>query len=219
MSDIQTEGTCLSCSSVLSKAAMSGHLRACLKKAGAGRKSAALAAGSFHISAEGRYAPFYWIHIEASGRCTLYDLDELLRQLWLECCGHMSAFTIEKREYVSSPDDDMGDPDMDIRLDRVLRPGLKLFHQYDFGSTTDVQLKVVSRFDTTGGGKSVRLLARNLAPAIPCDECSALAVQVCTYCGPEVWLCKACAPRHECGEDSYLRVVNSPRVATCGCTG
>jgi len=208
MSDIRTEGTCLSCSSALSKAAMSAHLRACLKKAGSGRKSAEGAAGSF-----------YWIHLEAPGRCTLYDLDEFLRQTWLECCDHMSAFTIEKRQYVFSSDDDMGDPDMDIRLDRVLRPGLKFFHRYDFGSTTDLQLKVVSRFDTTGGGKSVRLLARNLPPAIPCDECAALATQVCTYCGPEVWLCDACAPRHDCGEEAYLPVVNSRRVATCGYTG
>jgi len=33
------------------------------------------------------------------------------------------------------------------------------------------------------------------------------------------WLCDECAPKHKCGEDMLLPVVNSPRVGKCGYTG
>jgi hypothetical protein len=62
---------------------------------------------------------------------------------------------------------------MDVRLDRVLRPRLKFLHQYDFGTTTELSLKVVSQFEAAKGTKKIRLLARNLPPTIPCDECEA----------------------------------------------
>ena len=111
------------------------------------------------------------------------------------------------------------DADMNVRLDRVLLPKLKFSHEYDFGSSTELSLKVVSQIEATAGAKQIRLLARNLPPKIACDECDTPATQVCTYCGPGVWLCDTCAPPHSCGEDYYLPVVNSPRVATCGYTG
>ena len=35
----------------------------------------------------------------------------------------------------------------------------------------------------------------------------------------EGWVCDECAPKHKCGEDMLLPVVNSPRVGMCGYTG
>ena len=40
---------------------------------------------------------------------TLADLDRFLRDIWLECCGHMSQFTIGKARYISHPDRAAGD--------------------------------------------------------------------------------------------------------------
>src|SRR5690349_14738631 len=104
MSQLQTEGTCVMCNGIFSKAAMGRHLTACRKQRTTGLKSAATATGAFHILAEGRYTPFYWLHLEAPGRCTLADLDGFLRGTWLECCGHMSAFKIDKRNYAAAPE-------------------------------------------------------------------------------------------------------------------
>ena len=53
----------------------------------------------FHLVAEGRYQPAYWIHIAAHVQAKLDDLDGFLRDIWLECCGHMSAFTIDGVTY------------------------------------------------------------------------------------------------------------------------
>ncbi|MEJ5252084.1 MAG: hypothetical protein HPY54_00055 [Chthonomonadetes bacterium] len=46
---------------------------------------------------------------------------------------------------------------------------------------------------------------------------------VCSSCLWEdeenAWLCKECARKHDCGEEYFLPVVNSPRVGQCGYTG
>ena len=36
---------------------------------------------------------------------TLADLDDFLRAIWLECCGHLSEFTIGGTSYSSEPED------------------------------------------------------------------------------------------------------------------
>lgn len=40
----------------------------------------------------GLYQPEYWINIIISADAELNELDEILRDLWLECCGHASEF-------------------------------------------------------------------------------------------------------------------------------
>jgi len=52
---------------------------------------------------EGSYLPYYWMHLELPANATLEDLDSFLRDIWLECCGHLSAFRIEGKEYLSEP--------------------------------------------------------------------------------------------------------------------
>ena len=97
--------------------------------------------------AEGRYLPEYWLVGEISAAETLNTLDAFLRDIWLECCGHMSAFTIGNTQYMldtggidgmwldifgpSHPTKSMKTP-----LTAVLKPGLKFYHEYDFGTTT-----------------------------------------------------------------------------------
>lgn len=219
-----SNGKCNICGGIFDKSAMTKHLAACRQKndapdgASAGRPSRATA---FHLLVEGRYLPEYWMHLEVPVRASLEVLDGFLRDAWLECCGHLSAFTIESISYSAEPTGELGDEDMDIPLSEVLRPGLKFYHEYDFGSTTYLVLKVVSEEESKLKGKGVRVLARNEPPTIPCVKCGQPAVQVCGQCLYEGsgWLCKACARQHECGEEMLLPVVNSPRVGVCGYTG
>jgi hypothetical protein len=161
------------------------------------------------------------MHLEIPADATIEVLDGFLRQIWLECCGHLSAFTVEGKRYSAEPMDDFNDETMDIKLDEVLKPGMKFFHEYDFGSTTHLTLKVVSEQESQIKGKSVRVLARNDPPPILCTSCGKMATQVCAecICNDEGWLCDQCAAEHKCGEEMLLPVVNSPRVGTCGYTG
>jgi hypothetical protein len=43
----------------------------------------------------------FWLFVELSDNCLLSDLDSFLRDIWLECCGHLSSFTINNRTYES----------------------------------------------------------------------------------------------------------------------
>jgi hypothetical protein len=115
----------------------------------------------------------------------------------------------------------MGDESMRSRLDKVLTPGQSFTHEYDFGSTTELNLKVMSEWEIEVKGKAIQILARNDPPVIPCDVCGKPATEICTECvySGEGWLCDECAKDHECGEEMLLPVVNSPRVGVCGYTG
>jgi hypothetical protein len=179
--------------------------------------------------AEGGGRPGYWLHLEASADATLADLDSFLRDIWLECCGHLSLFNIGGQTYTQTSDapdfmwaGEFDDESMDVELRKVLGPGIKFSHEYDFGTTTYLTLKVVSEREGDVKGKSVRLLAQNNPPLIKCRSCGNRATYVCGQCiysSDTAWVCDACAPDHECGEDMLLPVVNSPRVGMCGYTG
>jgi hypothetical protein len=218
---IASNGKCNLCGSVFDKSAMTKHLSACRKKAAAASTGRMTPTTAFHLLVEGRYLPEYWMHLEAPARASLEVLDGFLRDVWLECCGHLSVFKIEGITYASEPSSDFDDEDMDIPLSEVLRPGLKFQHEYDFGSTTHLVLKVISEEESTLKGKAVRVLARNEPPAIPCAKCGQPAEKVCGEClySGGGWLCKACAREHACGMEMLLPVVNSPRVGVCGYAG
>jgi len=40
------------------------------------------------------YLKDFWLDLEMRGSATLTKLDEYLRAIWLECCGHLGEFTI-----------------------------------------------------------------------------------------------------------------------------
>jgi hypothetical protein len=206
---------------------MPRHLKACKARADENEKSSVKGAAKgsavrriFHLQVEGLYRPMYWMHIEVPENATLKDLDEFLREIWLECCGHLSRFEIEGREFISErfePED----RSMKISLKKVIGPGMKFEHVYDFGTSTELSLKVVSERNGPVQGKTIRVMARNDQPDIRCENCGKPATAVCAQCIYEGigWVCDECAGKHECGEDMMLPVVNSPRVGMCGYTG
>jgi hypothetical protein len=231
MSKQQSMGKCYLCGEIVGKASMTRHLLACchLEVSRLLPSSGKQPTGqSFHLLVEGREAKAYWMHVAVPMSASLNKLDHFLRHTWLECCGHLSAFEIGGKRYVSNPmdEDELRDKEMRMtaRLSQVLEVGMRLFYEYDYGSTTALALKVVALREQ-GSAKAkdgVQLLARNEAPRVSCHRCGTEpATQVCTECAwnGEGWLCEGCAAAHECGDEMCLPVVNSPRVGVCGYTG
>ncbi len=224
-----SRGICALCQREFSKATMAKHLEACQRRIAA----AAIAAGHkpgrtmkhFHLVVEGRDLPMYWMHLEVRTGLTLANLDQFLRETWLECCGHMSAFEIGGHRYTSGAGSffaaEPGEQGLRVRLDRVLYPGLIGFYEYDFGTTTELRFKVLAEETREATGQSIQILASNTPPLIPCGVCGKPATSVCSQCVYEEggWLCADCARTHECGEEMLLPVVNSPRVGMCAYTG
>jgi len=220
-----SEGKCSLCGGTFRKAAMTKHLKTCRQR----KAVPETPSGSrrtqktkiLYLVVEGRYQPEYWMHLEAPANATFEDLDDFLRRTWLECCGHLSAFTIQGTRYEVVENEFMEVELMDVALGEVIGPKMKFYHEYDFGTTTELTLRVVSEREGEIKGKSIQLLARNELPPITCGACGKIATQVCSQCiwSGEGWLCDECARKHECVEDMFLPVVNSPRVGMCGYTG
>jgi len=233
MKYVVPEGKCVFCGTAFGKAEMERHLRTCPARKALSeknqRKNRGWKEGIFTLLVEGSYLPIYWMYLDVAADSTLKDLDSFLRDIWLECCGHLSAFTIDKKQYLSQLSKDplwsifgrREEFDMNIEIEKVLRPRLKFFHEYDFGTTTELVLKVVMFRKEKVKSRSIRLLARNDPPSILCDACGAQATKVCACCiwSEKAWFCNGCAKNHDCGEEMFLPVVNSPRVGMCGYTG
>lgn len=165
------------------------------------------------------------MHIELPADATLTTLDNFLRDIWLECCGHLSAFRIGGETYESMVDRSWrmnNKPMRGVKLGTILQPGQPFTHEYDFGSTTELKLRMISEREAPAKGKNVQVLARNLPPDIRCVTCGQPAAWVCTECAwgeDQGWYCNKCLQEHECGDEMALPVVNSPRVGVCGYEG
>ncbi|HJT58617.1 MAG TPA: hypothetical protein VJ761_19065 [Ktedonobacteraceae bacterium] len=355
MVKVISKGICNFCKSEIDKSKMSQHLKYCKQRKQAEAAGEAKAATSqdaqktklFHVVVEGRYNPQYWMHLELPALDTFEDLDQFLRDTWVECCGHLSEFRVGNKSYTSEPEDFMWgmpdveeddeedyedeeeeealfDPeieeelanmspteaagrlmevltqefqvnplelrpeefdaklkalltarieretgttltveqqaqidglvpvirsslqlttnpffesmlnsmdqesDMDVEMGKALKVGQKFSYEYDFGSTTDLVLRVVSEregFIEDEEDDNIEILARNNAPEMPCVVCGKPAKKVApgydfnveahAYCSAK------CARKNE-EEFSFsemLPVVNSPRVGVCGYTG
>lgn len=214
------------CKATFSQRTMARHLRICKEEHVPSPSPDRLKdrqVSILHMMVEGRHAPEYWMHFEVPTSARLADVDRFLRETGLDCCGHLSAFTIQGREYLSDLDDDYDEDaeNMDVPVGAVLTSGSKFHHLYDFGTATELTLKIVSRREASVRSKRIKLLARNEPPSIPCEMCGIVAVWVCPQCldGAVGWVCNKCAGQHECGREMLLPVVNSPRVGMCGYTG
>jgi hypothetical protein len=187
---------------------MVAHLEACVVAQDNGAPSRSLVTLRFDAVGE----PRYWLVLEARADAKLRQIDALLRQLWLECCGHMSAFHVGRRELAMSTAPAIA----------FAPTGTKVAYEYDFGSTTALTGVLVNKRHGSMGARPVRLLARNEPLVWSCGECPAPATTVCPYCidGGAGLFCDAHAATHEhADEEVYLPVVNSPRMGVCGYTG
>jgi len=216
-------GICALCEGRASRVAMPRHLAAC---APSHDPRGGAACELFQLRVEAKGSPVFWIDLEIKGNSPLRRLDDLLRRVWLECCGHLSAFEIGGLRYSVIVDHEFGfdrnERSMNAKVSSVLTRGQRFGYEYDFGSTTDLVLEVHGTRSGVLGRPAARLLARNEPPVWPCAVCGQPASLICPFCTDESepFCCVTHARGHDCGEgESFLPVVNSPRMGVCGYTG
>ncbi|MDD9982571.1 MAG: hypothetical protein OXU81_14645 [Gammaproteobacteria bacterium] len=235
---VRTSGDCGYCGRELTVGGLTRHLRSCaarreaIEQADRGGRSVQ---DVYHLRAQGKYRPEYWLHLEMCGSATLEDLDHYLRRIWLECCGHLSQFNIGGMLYdcpgAEFPgvdpffDEDHGS--MAVGVDRLFAVGLAFSHEYDFGSTTHLTIKVLDqRRGRPTTGHPIALMARNIHRPPPCQACGEPARFLCLGCHYEGsddlsgYVCEDDAAAHAGHEDyGRLPLVNSPRSGVCGYDG
>ena len=216
----QSRGTCIYCGTETSKAGITKHLQSCPRL----MESIQIAEASdrpvenlWHLRVQSADSKAFWLDLEMRGSATLTKLDEYLRAIWLECCGHLSEFTIGGWNGTN-----VG---KSRKADTVFTPDLVLRHLYDFGTTSETDIKVVaSRQGKAITRHPIVLLARNLPPQAVCQECDQPAEWLCQQCIDEEdlpgLLCAAHVKEHpheDYGEP--MPFVNSPRLGMCGYDG
>jgi hypothetical protein len=185
---------------------MMAHLQKCLAESGGAKASFALL-----IRAQAAQEPMYWLDLAVKPTATLKDVDEILRSVWLECCGHLSEFYYGALKSVA----------MGKKVVSVLgEAGARIGYIYDYGSSTEL-LVSHGRAVSAALDRSVCLMARNEPPTWLCEVCGEVATQICVQCACDGvgLLCEAHSETHNCGEQMLLPVVNSPRMGVCAYQG
>jgi hypothetical protein len=202
----KNEGKCELCGQIVLRAQAKKHATACAPSHDASEGQEMIV----QLQVEAAGAPEYWLLLEGRERASLQQVDSLLRSLWLECCGHLSAFRVARVEVAKR-----------TALGQ-LPPAARLDYDYDFGSTTALKVRVVGARRGSLGRRAVRLVARNTSLPWTCETCEAPAVVVCPVCvysGPSLF-CRKHSRAHPCDEEGvWMPVVNSPRMGVCGYTG
>jgi hypothetical protein len=171
----------------------------------------------YHLRIQDAYAKDFWLDLEMRGSKTLKDLDNYLRAIWLECCGHMSEFYFGgwMANKVS----------MSQKISKAFDIGTELNHIYDFGTSSETLVKLVGiRTGKPTTSHPIVLMARNKMPEDNCIKCDLPATHLCMECIQEDdtsgLLCDHHTKNHP--HDDYgepIALVNSPRMGMCGYNG
>jgi DNA-binding transcriptional regulator/RsmH inhibitor MraZ len=200
---------CNICHNFFASSGIQRHVGACSKKYVESSKSES---SSYLFKIYDKYMPDYFLHVLISEEAQLGHIDNFLRDIWLECCGHMSAF---RQDYDELKMDDYVE---------CLTHAKKTEYTYDFGSSTNLIIEFKKEFHGTQE-HLIKLVARNTAIKASCHRCENKEAKfICTECmygGDEIIFCADCVKKHiekyHDGE-SYMisNFVNSPRTGVCG---
>lgn len=230
---VQTKGFCKYCGKEYTRSGMLRHLQACKKRnMKLSEEKGKRRCRYFQIVILGKYIKDYWLIIETSENTTLKELDKFIRDIWVECCGHLSAFVINGVQYESNPDMyvfwGMPSRNMNYRLKDVVDVGDSISYEYDFGSTTELVLSIHSCREGEKKNSEIVILSRNNPPKIVCSNCEQNEAKWVDpegyYEGAPFW-CEECLNMENGEEGEYyepeflLPIYNSPRMGVCGYEG
>lgn len=216
----QSRGKCAFCGHETTKGSMVRHLVKCSQRKAQieyAEEAAQAPEILHHLRVQDAHGIEFWLDLEVRGSAKLKDIDRYLRTIWLECCGHLSRFSIggwQGKEIGKGQE-----------VDKVFQPGVEVTHIYDFGTSSVTLIKDVGqRMGVPLTAKPIVLMARNVMPEAICRECGSPATHFCMECLQEEdlppTLCAEHAATHP--HDDYgepVELLNSPRVGMCGYEG
>ncbi|HHO55246.1 MAG TPA: hypothetical protein ENK21_02570 [Trueperaceae bacterium] len=216
----RSRGKCNYCLRELTKTGMAKHLQSCKKlqkEIAIANQGSGLEQELFHLELYDSYGKDFWLQIEINSSTTFADLDYYLREIWLECCGHLSRFSIGGWLGEEIPKDSF--------IADVVAPGVELTHIYDFGSSSETTIKYIGQRKAKALSQNpIVLMARNNLPERYCEVCGEPATHICLECFYESdasgFLCDRHTKSHP--HDEYggpLALINSPRMGICGYDG
>jgi hypothetical protein len=217
---VQSRGTCAFCGFETTKGSMRKHLESCPRRQAleaATANATPQVQPLYYLRAQDAYDSNFWLDLEVRGSASLKDIDTYLRAIWLECCGHLSEFSLKGWGSTKVA--------KTRRVGDVFRQNPAITHIYDFGTSSQTQISLIGQRDGVPLTKRpIALLARNVLPQAVCIMCGQPATHFCAECQIEDQtagtLCAEHAeshPHEDYGEP--IDLVNSPRLGMCGYTG
>ncbi len=203
------EGTCRACQETINKRQIKTHFKKCSKF----KRSEGL--NQVRLLITDTYFKNFWLVVEVSPKATFKKLDQLLREVWVECCGHLSNFGGYSDEISKSK-----------KIVEVLKEDDEIPYLYDFGTTTELKIKSLGTGDILlPKSKDLMVIGRNYYPPSPCGFCGNQASLICFMCwtgGGDTppLCCQSCVSKHaeacEEGDEMLACLPNSPRAGECG---
>lgn len=236
---MKSEGKCFFCNKIFAQRSISQHLLTHLRKKEneySGKKRGV----SFLVKVK---AEDMFLILWVDGKTTYGEIDLFLGNIWLDCCGHLSSFTekpskpgneynpesvgnfLKGMVFGNDDSDDYlceGEINKETTISDNYSKGKKIKYDYDFGSTTSLDIILADKINIPATS-SIVLLSRNEPLEILCNKCKKkAAVEICTI-HYDVF-CEDCVQKHkkECSDfEDYasLPVVNSPRMGVCAYEG
>ncbi len=233
MEKLVSEGKCSFCGKTYKQQGIAKHLLVHLEKEVAGYNSKKRGL-SYLIKA---YADEMFLMLWVDGQTTYEEIDDFLRSIWLECCGHMSNFVDPKQKTnragsidfnLFSIDDYVvpGEIRKDTPVYKTYSKNKRIQYDYDFGSTTRLDVVLIEQIEIPAP-ESIVLLSRNEPLKIMCHNCGKKpAVKICSIhlWDDNAFFCEDCVKIHEKECEDFadyasLPVVNSPRMGICAYEG
>lgn len=143
MEYLAPKSKCNLCDKEYSRTGLTRHIQSCINRKTIDDQKE----DHLYIIVSALNQPDYFFHLLIPPATMLKDLDTFLRDKWLECCGHLSAFSYQQwGEEIP----------MSRKIHQIVGAGEALFYQYDFGSTTELTIRGIGYFPRIGNknGKS-----------------------------------------------------------------
>lgn len=202
------KGKCYYCNKELTEKTIKRHMKNCdeiKKKIEELSNEDKKQRNQFMIAIKSReYKNEYCIYLSIDENLSLLHIDQFLRDVWLECCGHLSAFKIKGKIYRNHS--------LDTRIKDILAANEKFEYEYDFGSTTELILEVVDIIKVPVSFSQIEIIARNNEVTHYCEICNSEA-QYFNYENYQ-WECKKCIDKNN-DMISKFDYCNSPRDGVC----
>lgn len=157
----------------------------------------------------------YWVYIVVPLDYTLHKLDSVIRNIWVECCNHLSEFIVSKDNKIniyiySNHEQEDKDINQQINLLDVIK-NKELVYHYDFDNTTKINIEILDIITNKKNNENILLINRNNEVDINCSNCNNSSNKICSICNKINCCYNSCM----CDNKTLLPLLNSPRMGTC----
>ncbi len=159
---------------------------------------------------EDKYNSGYWLVIVAKSILPMKKIDTFIKDIWVECCGHVSSFAKGSLKI-----------GMNQKLNQVFKKENKIEYIYDYGSSTEISISLLHEIGDEDE-KDVQIIFRNKDMEFQCSYCDNKAIVICRFCEfdkEKGFLCESCYEKDNCvkfeGREVLLPIINSPRSGKC----